>query len=131
MAVYIDCALYQTTNSILREALKEWSYTDAVIRKIAEQAKGNMALAINTLRTAALRAEGQNKTKIEEEDVPVNNCPMLELNQDEAVLLKILKERRSLPNGKLYALYKEKVRTPKSKRVFRNYMHLGEERKVL
>jgi len=102
-------------------ALKEWSYGDAIIANIAHESKGNIALALNLLKTAALRAESQNKNKIDEADVPEIDCPELELKQDEKVLLKILKEWKSLPSSRLYAFYRERTKYPKEERSFRNY----------
>ncbi|MEM3489074.1 MAG: AAA family ATPase, partial [Nitrososphaerota archaeon] len=65
------------------KALAKGSYTDAVIKKIAEKIKGNLALGINTLKVSALKAESENKNAIEESDVQINNdCP-IKLNQDE------------------------------------------------
>jgi len=102
--------------------LKEWGYTDAIIARIAEESKGNIALALSLLKTAALKAEAQNKNKIDEIDVPQVDCPELELKQDEKVLLKILKEWKSLPSSRLYAFYRERTKYPKEERSFRNYM---------
>lgn len=76
------------------DALKQGSYTDAIIRKIAEGSNGNISLAINMLKSAALKVENENRTKIEETDFPVNDCPKYELNQDERILLKILEPLR-------------------------------------
>lgn len=105
-----------------KEALKEWSYTDAVIKKVCEQSKGNIVLAINILKTTALTAENANKTKIDETDIPESDCPQLELSQDERVLLKVLQEWKSLPSARLYAFYRERAKYPKEERSFRNYM---------
>ena len=103
-------------------ALKEWSYSDSITAKIAEESKGNIALALSLLKTAALNAESQNKNKIDETDIPQIDCPELELKQDEKVLLEILEEWKSLPSSRLYAFYREKAKYPKEERSFRNYM---------
>jgi len=105
-----------------KEALKEWSYTDNVLKKIVEESKGNLALAINILKTAALKAESSTKTKIEETDVPEIDCPESELNYDEKILLKILREWNSLPSARLFAFYRETAKYPKEERSYRNYM---------
>jgi cell division control protein 6 len=74
------------------KALAKWTYTDAVIKKIAEKIKGNISLGINALKLAALKAESENKKAIEESDIQINNdCPP-KLSQDEKILLKILEE---------------------------------------
>lgn len=105
-----------------KEALKEWSYSDAIIEKVCEQSKGNIALAMNILKTAAITAENGNKNKIDETDIPESDCPQLELSQDERVLLKVLQEWKSLPSARLYAFYRERAKYPKEERSFRNYM---------
>jgi len=104
------------------KALAKGTYSDAVIKKIAERIKGNIALGVNALKVAALKAESENKKEIEEADVQINNdCP-LKLGQDEKVLLKILEERKSVPASRLYDLYVQSTRHPKGERSFRSYM---------
>jgi len=103
-------------------ALGKWAYTDALTKRIADSVKGNIALAINALKVAALTAEGRGKRAIEEADIPeIEDCPM-KLSVDEKVLLKILEEWKSLPARRLYDFYLQSVRYPKSERSFRNYM---------
>jgi Cdc6-like AAA superfamily ATPase len=104
------------------KALAKWTYSDAVIKKIAEKIKGNIALGINALKLASLKAESENKKAIEEADIQINNdCPP-KLSPDEKVLLKILEEWKSLPASRLYDLYILNTRHPKGERSFRNYM---------
>ena len=104
------------------KALTKWSYTDAVLRKIAEKVKGNIALGINALKVAALKAESENKRAIEEADVQIeNDCPP-KLSQDEKVIIRILEEWKSLPSSRLYDFYVQNSRHPKGERSFRNYM---------
>ncbi len=104
------------------KAFARWSCPDAVIRRIAEMVKGNITLAINTLKLAAIKAEGRGKNVIEESDIPeVEDCPF-KLSRDEKALLKILREHGCLPAGKLYELYRRSVRYPRGERSFRNYM---------
>jgi len=105
------------------KALTKWSYTDTMIKKISEKIKGNIALGINALKLAALKAESENKKPIEEADIPEinNDCPP-KLNQDEKVLLKILEEWKSLPASRLYDFYVQNTKHPKGERSFRNYM---------
>jgi hypothetical protein len=82
-----------------------------------------MTKAINALKVAALKAESEGKSSIEFRDIPEmpGNCP-LKLGQDEKLLLKILKEFKSLPAGDLYELYTKRARYPKGERSFRSYM---------
>ncbi|MEM1750090.1 MAG: hypothetical protein QXO91_00725 [Desulfurococcaceae archaeon] len=105
-----------------KKALTKGIYTDAVIRKIAEKIKGNIALGTNALKVSALKAESENKKAIEEVDIQIkNDCP-IKLNQDEKVLLRILEEWKSLPATRLYDFYVQNARHPKGERSFRNYM---------
>ncbi|MEO0278637.1 MAG: NB-ARC domain-containing protein, partial [candidate division WOR-3 bacterium] len=68
------------------KALARWSCTDAVLKKIADSVKGNIALAINALRVAALAAEGKGKKAVEEADIPeIEDCPP-KLSADEKML---------------------------------------------
>jgi len=104
------------------KALAKWSYTDAVIKKIAEKVNGNIAFGINALKIAALKAESANKKAIEEAEVQIeNDCPP-KLSQDEKVLSRILKEWKSLPASRLFDFYLQNTRHPKGERSFRNYM---------
>jgi len=106
------------------KALAKWTYSDAIIKKIAERIKGNVALGINVLKLTALKAESENKKAIEEADIPIINvnCPHEKLSQDEKLLLNILKEWKSLPASRLYDFYVQNSRHPKGERSFRNYM---------
>ena len=104
------------------KALAKWSYTDAVIKKIAEKINGNISLGINALKLAALKAESAGKKAIEETDIQIeNDCPP-KLSQDEKVLLRILEEWKSLPASRLFDFYLQNTRHPKGERSFRNYM---------
>jgi Cdc6-like AAA superfamily ATPase len=104
------------------KALTKWSYTDAVLRKIAEKSRGNLSVAINALKAAALKAEGENKRTVEEADVQIeNDCPP-KLSIDEKTIVKIMEEWKSLPASRLYDLYVQSSRHPKGERSFRNYM---------
>lgn len=107
------------------QALAEGSYTDELIRGIAEKSKGNIALAINALKASALKAESEGRKAIDDIDADAvlieHDCPE-KLTHDEKILLKILKEWRSLPASRFFAFYREKARNPKGERSFRNYM---------
>lgn len=107
-----------------QEALAKSSFTDELLVKISERAKGNMALAINVLRTAAIKAQGENRERIEITDLPetlYSDNPR-NLSKDERVLLDILKEKRRLLAGELFALYRQRANPSRGERSFRNYM---------
>lgn len=107
------------------QALAEGSYTDELIRNIAEKSNGNVALAINALKASALKAETEGRKAIDDIDADAvlieHDCPD-NLTHDEKIFLKILKEGKSLPANRLFAFYQEKARNPKGERSFRNYM---------
>jgi Cdc6-like AAA superfamily ATPase len=102
------------------QALAPESHTDSIIRKVAELCNGNIALGINAIKTAAFKAESENRKAIEERDIPELDCP--KFSRDEKVLLEILREWKSLPSSRLFDFYVQKSRHPKGERSFRNYM---------
>lgn len=105
------------------EALTKFSYTDAVLKKIAGKINGNITLGLNALKAVALKSESQGKRVIDESDIHIeNDYPNPKLTTDEKVILGIMQELESLPSSRLYTLYTEKSRHPKGERAFRNYM---------
>lgn len=106
-----------------REALEGTAYSDETIRKIAQAGSGNITLALNLLRSQVLKAESEGKNSIDEVEFNFeNDCPNDKLSDDERTLIKILKESKSMPGGRLFDFYREQARYPKGKRSFRNYM---------
>jgi len=106
------------------EALEKYTYSEDTIRKIAEASSGNVTLALNLLKSQALKAESEGKNSIDEVEFNFeNDCPNDRLTEDERTLVKILKEWKSLPGGRLFDFYRGQVRYPKGERSFRNYMH--------
>jgi antitoxin component HigA of HigAB toxin-antitoxin module len=70
-----------------------------------------------------LKAESEGKNSIDEVEFNFeNDCPNDKLSDDERTLIKILKESKSMPGGRLFDFYREQARYPKGKRSFRNYM---------
>jgi Cdc6-like AAA superfamily ATPase len=105
------------------EALEKYTYSEQTIRKIAEASSGNVTLALNLLKSQALKAESEGKNSIDNVEFNFEaDCPDENLKRDEKILLKILEEWKSLPSSRLFAFYKEKARYPKGERSFRNYM---------
>jgi Cdc6-like AAA superfamily ATPase len=108
-----------------RETLVKSSFTDEILVEISERTKGNMALAINVLRTAALKAQGENRKKIEITDLAETLYPPSKpenVSGDERVLMEILREKKLLSSGELFILYRQRATSPKGERSFRNYM---------
>lgn len=105
------------------EALEKYTYSEDTIRKIAEAGSGNVTLALNLLKSQALKAEGEGKSSIDDVEFNFeNDCLNDKLSDDEKTLIKILKEWKSLPGGRLFDFYREQARYPKGERSFRNYM---------
>ena len=113
--------IFEILKSRAEKALARWSYSDALIKKIAEKSKGNLALGVNALKAAALRAENEGR-KIKERDIEMGNTFRLKLSYDEKILLNILKECKSLPASRLYGFYVQNAKHAKGERSFRNYM---------
>ena len=108
-----------------RKAFVKSSFKDELLMETSKRSKGNIALAINILRTAALKAQGENRKRIEITDLSETLYPPSNpgnLGEDEKVLLEILKEKIQLTSGELFALYKQRITSPKGERSFRNYM---------
>jgi Cdc6-like AAA superfamily ATPase len=107
----------------VEEAFEKYTYSEDTIRKIAETSSGNVTLALNLLKSQALKAESEGKSSIDDIELNFeNDCPHDNLTEDERTLIKILKEWKSLPSGRLFDFYREQARYPKGERSFRNYM---------
>jgi Cdc6-like AAA superfamily ATPase len=107
----------------VEQALEKYSYSEEKIKKIADMSKGNITLALNLLKSMALKAQHEGKDSIDDVDLGYEiDCPEGMLNRDKMIILKILKEWKSLPSSRLYDFYTEKAKYPKGRRSFRNYM---------
>jgi Cdc6-like AAA superfamily ATPase len=120
-AYTVDQAFYILKDRA-EHALVNGSYSDTILNSIASQTNGNMALAISMLKIAALRAEQNHKHTIDEADIPIPNDLSMKLSHDEAAILNILREKKSLPSSLTYQFYTQEVKYPKGPRSFRNYM---------
>jgi len=122
--IYTTDQVFEILMERAEEALEKYAYSEETIRKIAEASSGNVTLALNLLKSQALKAESEGKSSIDEVEFNFeNDCPNDKLNDDEKTLIKILKEWKSLPGGRLFEFYREQARYPKGERSFRNYMH--------
>jgi Cdc6-like AAA superfamily ATPase len=114
---------FDLIKSRAEKALTRWSYTDAVLNKIAENVQGNITFGLNALKAGALKAESEGKKTVEESDIDIeNDCPGPKLTRDEKIIFEIMQEWKSLPSSRLHTFYIEKSRHPKGERAFRNYM---------
>jgi Cdc6-like AAA superfamily ATPase len=106
-----------------RKSLKETSYSEDIIRKIVQTSSCNITLTLNLLKALALKAESGGRNSIDEVEFEYKfDCANQSLNVDERILVKILREQRSLASNALFDLYSLRARYPKSRRSFRNYM---------
>ena len=107
-----------------KEALEEYTYSEETLRRIAELSQGNVTLALNLLKSLALKAEKEDRKSIDEVELNYEvDCPEhRNLSLDQKVIIKILREWKSLPTRRLYDFYCEKAKYPKGQRAFRNYM---------
>jgi Cdc6-like AAA superfamily ATPase len=121
---YSKDQVFEILNERAEQALERYSYSEDVIRKIAEKCNSNVAFGMSVLKALALKAESEGKSSIEDLDTELKSidCPDERLSLDEKVILKILGEWKSLPAGRLYDFYKAKSKHSKSERSFRNYM---------
>jgi len=123
IASYTTDQVYEILVNRAEEALEKYTYSEETIRKIAETSSGNVTLALNLLKSQALKAESEGKSSIDEVEFNLeNDCPNDKLSDDEKTLVKILGEWKSLPGGRLFEFYRERARYPKGERSFRNYM---------
>ena len=105
------------------EALEGTAYSEDTVRKIAQASSGNITLSLNLLKALALKAESEDKDSIDEVEYKYEvDCENEEMSRDERILVKILREQKSLASNILYGFYSQRARHPKSRRSFRNYM---------
>ena len=120
---YSDNQAFDILLERAREALEETVYSEDTIRKIAQASSGNMTLSLNLLKALALKAENENKNAIDEVEYEYKvDCEDEKLSADEGILVRILREQKSLASNVLYSFYSRRARHPKSRRSFRNYM---------
>jgi Cdc6-like AAA superfamily ATPase len=125
--IEIPCYTLDQTFEILvdraEQALEKYSYSEDKIKKVADMSKGNITLALNLLKSITLKAQNEGKDSIDDVDLGYEiDCPDGMLSRDKMIILKILKEWKSLPSSRLYDFYTEKAKYPKGRRSFRNYM---------
>lgn len=108
-----------------RVSLDSSSYTDSLLKKIAQRIGGNITMALAILRAIALTAENQGKKSMDmislSEMLPDEDV-LDELGNDERTIYRILSETKSMPSSRLYSAYAERAKYPKCARSFRTYM---------
>ena len=122
---YTQEQIFEILRKRAYQSLSSRSFSEELLERIAARSKGNASLAINVLRTCALRAELRGDRMISEElvNTVINqlDCPA-RLNDDERLLLEILSKNKRMKAGQLYELYYSLATQPKEERTFRKYM---------
>jgi len=116
---------YEILKRRAETALTESSFTEDLLKTISNRTKGNMMLALNMLRSAALKVESERRKIIEVADLSEqlqNIDEETRLDADEQLLYNIVKEKERIASGELYAIYKQHAFPSKGGRAFRNYM---------
>ena len=121
---YTKDQVFEILKERAEKALQNYTYSDETLESIAEASHGDLALALNLLKSLALKAENEGKESMDEVEFEYEaDCTEDgNLNVDQKAIMKILREWKSLPAGRLYDFYCEKAKYPKSRRTFRNYM---------
>lgn len=120
---YTDTQAFDILLERAREALEETAFSEETIKTLAEVGPGNITLSLNLLKALALKGESEGVDSVDEVEYEYEaDCEDEELSPDERILVKILREQKSLASNTLYGFYSQKARHPKSRRSFRNYM---------
>lgn len=112
--------------NILRE--KAGSVDDELLNEIAEKVEGNVTLAVNLLESIKVRNANGN---LIDDFFSYQKGIRERLNEDCKTILKILKQKKKLPGGELFRLYKIISEFPKSERSFRKYMETLRNRNLV
>ncbi len=102
---------------IIRE--RAGSIEDKLLNEIAEKVEGNITLAVNLLESIKVRNADSG---LIEDFFSYKNGIKKQLSDDCKTILEILKQKKKLPGGELFRLYKIISEYPKSERSFRKYM---------
>lgn len=138
----VECKPYEKSDmtQILKNyvelGLKEGSYDDALLEKIAEKANGDMRVAIKMLRNAAYFAQKERAQVIQERHLvegTVTNRDLRHthvlksLKEDHRILYHIVKEKEPIVSGDLWKSYlqtcQDKKKRPLAMRSYQKYVH--------
>ncbi len=118
---YTEEQVLKILNYKAKHLLGEGNYKQSLVINVAKLCNGNIGYAESLLLASTVRAVSLKKECVDESDIPAIEKPE-EISHDEKIILDILKEEHSMQSGKLYLMYCERTRFPKSERTFRNYM---------
>lgn len=121
--------------AILKDRVRWGLHPDSIeeqqLEVIADAAVGDARVAIGILRTAAKQASQNAEDAISEDVVrgvipeakaEISQKSLEKLTQDQRVLYTIISEAGEISPGTLYQEYRERVESPKSDRMVRNYL---------
>jgi orc1/cdc6 family replication initiation protein len=115
----------------VRLGLHEDAVTTGQLEVIANGAAGDARVAIETLRVAARRASQQGLGAVSDEVIDgavseakaeIQQRNVEKLNSDQRVLYEIISEHEEIAPSVLYDEYQERVDSPKTNRMVRNYL---------
>lgn len=111
--------------------LRDGVITDTQLHSIADAAAGDARVAIGTLRTAAHRADQQNRDSIPDDIIDeavseakeeIKQKTVEQLNPHQTIIYNIIADAGEITPGELYDRYREQASNPRSKRMMRNYL---------
>ena len=77
---------FDILKSVAKKALTKISFTDEILLEISKRTEGNITLALNVLKAAAMKAESENQDKIEKTDIKIEeDTPVNGLNIDQKI----------------------------------------------
>ena len=80
---YADEQTFEILLNRAQEALVEYSYSEDIIKKIAEVSKGNISFALNLLKTLAIKAETGGKESMDNLELGIEpDCTHENLSED-------------------------------------------------
>ncbi|ELZ21043.1 cell division control protein 6 [Halosimplex carlsbadense 2-9-1] len=131
MDKYHDEQLYDILSARAKWGLDEDVITDDQLYRIADAAAGDARLAIGVLRTAASKADRENRERItddilldsaEDARAQIKQKSLDSLTPHQRVVYDIVREHGPLGPSEIHDHYTEEVDDPRTKRTVRSYL---------
>jgi orc1/cdc6 family replication initiation protein len=131
MDKYHDEQLYDILSARAKWGLKEDVITDDQLYRIADAAAGDARLAIGILRTAANKADRENRGRItddilldaaEDARAQIRQKSLDSLTPHQRTVYDIVRDRGPLSPSEIHDRYSEEVDDPRTKRTIRSYL---------
>jgi orc1/cdc6 family replication initiation protein len=140
MDKYHDEQLYDILSARTRWGLDEDVVADDQLYRIADAAAGDARLAIGILRTAASKADRENRERItddvlldaaEDARAQIKQKSLKSLTPHQRVVYNIVRDHGPLAPGEIHERYTEEVDDPRTKRTVRTYLSKMEQYNLL